>query len=121
MPRMEIPALLSGIGEIARHSQIEIVSFGHAGDGNVHVNFLKMDRDDASWNSSLKEATEAVFALAVKLGGTISGEHGIGIAKKKYLPLALSPAAIRSMREIKKSWDPNNILNPGKIFPEGKF
>ena len=118
VPRMEIPALLSGIAEIAGRGKIEIVCFGHAGDGNAHVNFLKMEMDDESWERSLKEATEAVFALAVRLGGTISGEHGIGITKKEYLPLALRPAAIESMRKIKKAWDPNNILNPGKVLPE---
>ena len=121
VPRMEIASLLMGIDTIEKRHGLEIICYGHAGDGNVHVNFLKRDRDEADWKQSLKKAVREVFALAVSLGGTISGEHGIGVTKKDYLSLSLNPAAIKAMRDIKRALDPENILNPGKIFPEEKF
>ena len=116
VPRTAVAALVRGIGRIGKEARLEIACFGHAGDGNIHVNFLKCDRPAREWKRALDRATREVFSLAVKLGGTISGEHGIGITKKKYLPLALNPAAIRAMRDLKRALDPNNILNPGKIF-----
>ena len=121
VPRMEIAPLLIGIDEIEKRHGIEILAYGHAGDGNVHVNFLKRDRDESDWKKALEKAVREVFVLAVSLGGTISGEHGIGLTKRDFLPLALNPAAIKAMREIKRTLDPNNILNPGKIFPLEKF
>lgn len=116
VPRMEITSLLLGIDEIENRYGIEILCYGHAGDGNVHVNFLKRDRNKKDWQKSLKKAVYEVFLLAVKLGGTISGEHGIGLTKKDYLSLALGPPAIKAMQGIKQTLDPNYILNPGKIF-----
>ena len=121
VPRMEIAPLLMGIDEIEKRHGIEILAYGHAGDGNVHVNFLKRDRDEADWKEALEKAVREVFLLAVSLGGTISGEHGIGLTKKDFLPLALNPAAIQAMRRIKLALDPKNILNPGKIFPAEIF
>jgi len=121
VPRMEIAPLLIGIDEIEKRHGIEIIAYGHAGDGNVHVNFLKRDRLEEDWRESLAEAVREVFSLAVSLGGTISGEHGIGVTKKDYLSLALNTEAIEAMRLIKKTLDPKNILNPGKIFPPEKF
>ena len=121
VPRMEIAALLMGIDEIEKRHGIEILAYGHAGDGNVHVNFLKRDRDEKDWKEALEKAVREVFVLAVSLGGTISGEHGIGLTKRDFLPLALNPAAIKAMRGIKQTLDPKNILNPGKIFPLEKF
>ena len=121
VPRMEIAALLIGIDEIEKRHGIEILAYGHAGDGNVHVNFLKRDRDESDWKEALEKAVREVFVLAVSLGGTISGEHGIGLTKRDFLPLALNPAAIKAMRGIKQTLDPKNILNPGKIFPLEKF
>lgn len=120
VPRMEIAALLRGIGEIEKTLGVEIVCYGHAGDGNVHVNFLKRDRDEGPWREALKRAVPELFALAVRLGGTISGEHGIGVSKRDYLSLALNPAAISAMRALKRALDPAGILNPGKIFPADK-
>ena len=122
VPRMEIAALLAGIEQIGKSRGVEIISYGHAGDGNVHVNFLKRDREEAGWREAVGKAVPELFQLAVRLGGTISGEHGIGFSKRDYLSLALNPAAIAAMRSIKRSLDPGNILNPGKIFPvdEGK-
>jgi len=121
VPRMEIAPLLMGIDTIEKLHGIEIIAYGHAGDGNVHVNFLKRDRDEKEWKESLDKAIRDVFTLSVSLGGTISGEHGIGVTKKDYLSLALNPAAIKAMRLIKQALDPKNILNPGKIFPPENF
>jgi glycolate oxidase len=118
VPRMEIAALLKGIGEIEKNLGVEIICYGHAGDGNVHVNFLKRDREEGPWRESLKRAVPELFALVIRRGGTISGEHGIGVSKRDYLSLALNPAAISAMRSIKSALDPANILNPGKIFPD---
>jgi glycolate oxidase len=116
VPRAAVAALVRGIERIGREAALEIACFGHAGDGNIHVNFLRRDRPAREWKRSLDRATHRVFSLAVDLGGTISGEHGIGVTKKRYLRLALGPAAIRAMRRLKQALDPNNILNPGKIF-----
>jgi glycolate oxidase len=117
VPRMEIAALLKGIGEIEKNLGVEIICYGHAGDGNVHVNFLKRNREEGPWRESLERAVPELFALAIRLGGTISGEHGIGVSKRDYLSLALNPAAVAAMRSIKSALDPDHILNPGKIFP----
>lgn len=118
VPRMAIAELLAGIEQIEKKHSLDIISYGHAGDGNVHVNFLKRDQEEGSWRESLKTAIPELFSLAVQLGGTISGEHGIGVSKRDYLSLALKPAAITAMRSIKSALDPANILNPGKIFPD---
>jgi len=117
VPRSQIPALLKGIRETSERYSISIVNFGHAGDGNVHVNILKRDMPDEEWSSALPKALKGVFETAISLGGMLSGEHGIGIVKRDYLPLALDDPQIELMRGIKKTFDPNNILNPGKIFP----
>jgi len=116
VPRSAVADLTRGIARIGREVDLEIACFGHAGDGNIHVNFLRRSRPAREWNLSLHRATRSVFSLAVKLGGTISGEHGIGVTKKRYLRLALGPAAIRAMRRLKQALDPNHILNHGKIF-----
>lgn len=92
--------------------------YGHAGDGNVHVNILKDKLDDYSWENTLDSAIREIFRLTVSLGGTISGEHGIGYTQKNYLPIALGSEEIKLMKEIKRVFDPNNILNPDKIFPD---
>ena len=84
----------------------------------MHVNILKDRLDDAAWERNADAAVRAIFELAVSLGGTISGEHGIGYAQKSYLPLAVGPAELRLMRAIKQVFDPGGILNPGKIFPD---
>ncbi|HYN85655.1 MAG TPA: FAD-linked oxidase C-terminal domain-containing protein, partial [Pyrinomonadaceae bacterium] len=91
------------------------VNFGHAGDGNIHVNFM-CDRDDAAAVARARAAVGETFAAAVELGGTISGEHGIGYVKAPYLSVALDAETIGLMRKIKRALDPNGILNPGKMF-----
>jgi glycolate oxidase len=96
---------------------VRIVSFGHAGDGNVHVNVLKDDLPQDRWQAIVPQASEALYRLAISLGGTITGEHGIGVTRRHYLPLALDETQIAIMRSIRQVFDPNRILNPGKIFP----
>lgn len=117
VPRAEIPHLLRGIKEIAARRGVRIVSFGHAGDGNVHVNVLCDNLPEEHWQELVPVVTEEIYRLSLSLGGTITGEHGIGATRRTYLPLALSEAQIAIMRQIKNIFDPNHILNPGKIFP----
>ncbi len=118
VPRAEIPALLRGIKEIAARYGVRIVCFGHAGDGNVHVNVLKDSIPDREWEALVPQVTGETYRLALSLGGAITGEHGIGATRRNYLPLALDNTQIALMRGIKALFDPHNILNPGKIFPE---
>jgi len=117
VPRAEIPALLRGIKEIARRHGVRIVCFGHAGDGNVHVNALKDALPDGEWQALVPVLTEEIYRLTLSLGGTLTGEHGVGATRRRYLPMALDPAQIALMRGIKEVFDPHHILNPGKIFP----
>jgi glycolate oxidase len=118
VPRANLVALLLGVKAIATRYGIRTVCYGHAGDGNLHVNILKMNMSDAEWTTGLAPMIREIFELTVSLGGTISGEHGIGFVQKAYLPLALSPAELDIMRAIKRAFDPTGILNPGKIFPD---
>jgi len=117
VPRAEIPPLLKGIKEIAARRAVRIVCFGHAGDGNVHVNVLKDDIPDERWETLVPAVTEEIYRLTLSLGGMLTGEHGIGATRRRYLPLALGEPQIEIMRGIKAVFDPNRILNPGKIFP----
>ena len=117
VPRFSLPELAKGIKSVSKKYGITIIFYGHAGDGNLHVNILKKDLSDEEWNNKVEKAVEEIFGLTVSLGGMISGEHGIGYSQKKYLPIALSREQIELMKQIKRTFDPNNILNPGKIFP----
>jgi glycolate oxidase len=117
VPRSQIPALLKGIHQIAASRQVRIISFGHAGDGNVHVNVLKDSLPTDTWERLVPEVSEAIYHLTLSLGGMITGEHGIGVTRRPYLTLALGQAQVEVMRRIKSAFDPNEILNPGKIFP----
>ena len=116
VPRSKIPELIKGVKEISGRYGITTICYGHAGDGNVHVNILKDKSDDSVWEKDLDTAIREIFKLTVSLGGTISGEHGIGYSQKSYLPIALGQQEIALMKSIKKTMDPNNIMNPGKIF-----
>lgn len=118
VPRAKMPELISGVKKISEKFGITTMCYGHAGDGNVHVNILKDKLDDYSWENTLDSAIREIFRLTVSLGGTISGEHGIGYTQKNYLPIALGSEEIKLMKEIKRVFDPNNILNPDKIFPD---
>jgi glycolate oxidase len=116
VPRSQIPALLKGIHQIADNQKVRIISFGHAGDGNVHVNVLKDDLPTADWERLVPQIAEAIYRLTLSLGGMITGEHGIGVTRRPYLVMALGEAQVEVMRRIKAAFDPNDILNPGKIF-----
>jgi glycolate oxidase len=117
VPRAMLPQLIDGVKKICAVYHITSICYGHAGDGNVHVNILKENLDDATWERNVDAAIREIFALTLSLGGAISGEHGIGYAQRGYLAMALGPAELRLMREIKHTFDPAGILNPGKIFP----
>jgi glycolate oxidase len=116
VPRGKLPELFEGVKTIAARFNLRTVCYGHAGDGNLHVNILKDNHTDSYWQNETKEAIRDIFRLCKKLGGTISGEHGIGAVQKEYMPIVLAEANLEVMRGIKKAFDPNNILNPGKIF-----
>ena len=115
VPRSRMLELFDGISEISRRHEVAIACFGHAGDGNIHVNVL-YDSEDESERSRADRAVEDVFRHVLALGGSISGEHGIGTAKAKFLSWEVGEKEIALMRGIKRLLDPNNILNPGKIF-----
>lgn len=115
VPRSRVPELVSRVEEIGREHDTFVVNFGHLGDGNIHVNFM-CDRADASAVERAREAVRSTFAVAVELGGTISGEHGIGYVKAPYLGMALDAETVAAMRRIKQALDPHAILNPGKMF-----
>ena len=116
VPRSRVPDYLEAMEALQAELGVPIVCFGHVGDGNMHVNIM-VDSANAAEFDAGERAKRRVFELAVEMGGTISGEHGIGIMKSEFLPLALQPDAIAAMKRIKAALDPNNILNPGKIFP----
>jgi len=116
VPKSKIPQLFKELEILQKKYSMEIVSFGHIGDGNIHVNILKGEFQTERWQEVLPVLLGELFAKVVELGGTISGEHGIGYVKKKYLPLAVDAPALAMMKAVKRAIDPQNILNPEKIF-----
>ena len=116
VPVSRIPALVDGVQALAREFDLPIVCFGHAGNGNLHVN-LMYDPADAAQSERARAAMARVFGLAVSLGGTLSGEHGIGLAKRDFMPQAVTPPTLAVMRQLKAVFDPDGILNPGKLLP----
>ena len=116
VPRSKIPLLVDFTEKISQELDVVILTFGHAGDGNIHVNIM-VDKNNKEEAERGQAAKRKLFDRVIDLGGTLSGEHGVGITKAAFLPLELDEGAITLMREIKKVFDPNNILNPGKIFP----
>ncbi|GBE06270.1 MAG TPA: FAD-binding protein [Nitrospirae bacterium] len=119
VPRGKIPDMLRSLRDISDRYRVKIVNFGHAGDGNIHVNIMT-DRNDKEEYQRAEKAVREVFEAALALGGTISGEHGIGLTKAGYLGMELSPENIMLMKGIKKVFDPKGIMNPGKIFSAGR-
>jgi glycolate oxidase len=119
VPRSALPQLVREIGEIARRYDLPIPVFGHAGDGNLHPNIL-CDRNDPAEMERVRGAAAEIFRAAVRLGGTLSGEHGIGLLKKEFLEEALGAEQVALMRRLKATFDPNGILNNGKLFPTGE-
>ena len=120
MPRYELPKLLKGIKEIGAKYGFQSVCYGHAGDGNLHVNIIKGNMTDDNWKTEVPKGIREIFELTVGLKGTLSGEHGIGLVQKNYMDIAFSKVHLKLMERIKAIFDPNNVLNPGKIFPDGE-
>ena len=118
VPRAELSALMHGIKEIGKNYGFQSVCYGHAGDGNLHINIIKGNMSDEDWNTKLKSGIREIFELTVKLGGTLSGEHGIGLVQREFMPLKYPEIHLNLMRGIKRVFDPNGILNPGKITPD---
>lgn len=114
--RAELPKLLKGVKDIGKKYGFTSVCYGHAGDGNLHVNIIKGNMSDNDWNLKLPKGITEIFQLCKELGGTISGEHGIGLVQKKYMPVVFPKHQLALMKNIKKVFDPHYILNPGKIF-----
>lgn len=118
VPRFELPKLLEGIKIIGKKYGFKSVCYGHAGDGNLHVNIIKGDMSEDNWKTQVPLGIREIFELTVSLKGTLSGEHGIGLVQKNYMDIAFTKAHLEIMESIKRVFDPNNILNPGKIFPD---
>jgi glycolate oxidase len=118
VPRYVLPELLAGIKSIGAKYGFKSVCYGHAGDGNLHVNIIKADMTDDNWNTQVPIGIREIFELTVSLKGTLSGEHGIGFVQKNFMDIAFSKVHLELMERIKHVFDPNNILNPGKIFPD---
>jgi glycolate oxidase len=117
VPRSRLPELITFLEQLSQEYQLPIPAFGHAGDGNIHVNIML----DKSVPKEVENATAAVkdlFRKVIAMGGTLSGEHGIGITKAPYMEMEISEPALELMSRLKKAFDPKGILNPGKIFPQ---
>jgi glycolate oxidase len=121
VPRFELPKLLKGIKQIGEKYGFKSVCYGHAGDGNLHVNIIRGELSDHDWNVEVTKGIREIFELTVSLKGTLSGEHGIGFVQKNYMDIAFNNTQIGLMKGIKSIFDPNHILNPGKIFPDSIF
>ncbi len=117
VPRSKLPEMIRAIEAISSRLEIPIVNFGHAGDGNIHVNIM-VNRSIEGHEEKAETAIRDIFAKTLELGGTMSGEHGVGTSKAPYIPMELDVATVAYMKTIKRALDPNNILNPGKIFLE---
>jgi len=115
VPASQLPAIVKRIKEISEKHQVSINTFGHAGDGNLHVTFM-CDSRNTEQMERVEKAVDELFEQTLKLGGTLSGEHGIGVTKSKYLEWEVGKEGIRMMKKIKSAFDPDNIVNPGKIF-----
>ncbi|MFA7444969.1 MAG: FAD-linked oxidase C-terminal domain-containing protein [Flavobacteriaceae bacterium] len=117
VPRYELPKLLQGVKSIGKKYGFQSICYGHAGDGNLHINIVKGTMSDQNWRTEVPKGIREVFELTVSLKGTLSGEHGIGFVQRDYMDIAFNQTQLDLMKGIKKLFDPNNILNPGKIFP----
>ncbi len=116
VPRYELPRLLHHVKRIGEKYGFTSVCYGHAGDGNLHINIIKGDLTDDVWENELPIAIRELFTEVVKLGGTLSGEHGIGLVQKSYMDIAFDEKSLSLMKSIKNVFDPNGILNPGKVI-----
>jgi len=119
VPIKTIPTLIKSTYEIAQKNGVEVLNFGHVGDGNVHVTFLKPDEmNDEDWDKAMHNSLRELYQVTVELEGTMTGEHGVGLKRKNFLNIFLSKSEIELMKKIKKAFDPKNVLNPDKIFPD---
>lgn len=118
VPRYELPTLLSGVKAIGAKYGFKSICYGHAGDGNLHINIIKDELTDEQWEQDVPKGIREIFELTVSLRGTISGEHGIGFVQKNYMNIAFQPIELDLMKRIKDVFDPKGILNPHKIFPD---
>ena len=116
VPRAELPELLTIIKDLGTEYGFKSVCYGHAGDGNLHVNIVKGDMSDEDWNTKLPQGIRKLFKEVVRMGGTLSGEHGIGLVQREYMDIAFNEVQLGLMRQIKQVFDPKGILNPGKIL-----
>ena len=116
VPRAELAKLLKGVKSIGKAYGFQSVCYGHAGDGNLHINIIKGEMSDNDWNTKLTSGIREIFELTKKLGGTLSGEHGIGLVQKDYMDIVFSEKALDLQKGIKNLFDPKGILNPGKIL-----
>ena len=117
VPRAELPRLLKTVKDVGARYGFESVCYGHAGDGNLHVNILRGSLDEHAWDVTVTQGIREIFQFVHSVGGTISGEHGIGLVQKPYLDIVFSETEMRLRRDIKRVFDPLGILNPGKIYP----
>jgi D-lactate dehydrogenase len=117
VPVSQMPALITGLDDLSRQHDITIVNFGHAGNGNIHVNLL-VDPDDPEQMARSKSCLDDIFSMVIALGGTLSGEHGIGLVKREFVNREIDAASLHLMRQIKATFDPQNILNPDKTLPQ---
>jgi len=118
VPRAQLPEFFATLAELEKKHGLEMISFGHVGDGNVHVNFLKNDVPQSQWDAKLPELMRDTYGAAVKMGGALTGEHGVGCVKKEFLGVGVDPAAMEIMKKLKTAIDPAGIMNPGKVFPD---
>jgi glycolate oxidase len=118
VPRSSLADYIASAHQIAASSDLTAICYGHAGDGNLHVNLLQGDLEDEIWHERRDRSEEDLFQLAASLGGTIAGEHGVGWTQRGHLPKVASPATLSAMVAIKQALDPRGILNPRKIFPQ---
>jgi glycolate oxidase len=117
VPRYELPKLLQAVKSIGKKYGFQSICYGHAGDGNLHINIVKGNMSDENWRTEVPKGIREIFELTVLLKGTLSGEHGIGFVQRNYMDIAFNSTQLDLMKGIKNLFDPNNILNPGKIFP----
>nr|WP_245590194.1 FAD-linked oxidase C-terminal domain-containing protein [Desulfobulbus elongatus] len=117
VPRSRVPEMIRALEALSTRYGVPIVNFGHAGDGNIHVNVM-VDLNQPGMDATVHQVLDEIFRTVVGLGGSVSGEHGIGTAKAPYIGMELDPPTLAAMRAVKQALDPNNIMNPGKIFPE---
>jgi len=117
VPRRRMPDLVRSAHEIAGQLGLEVVCFGHAGDGNIHVDFIRREEESAQWNDNIGEAIRRVLEVTVRFGGSITAEHGVGILRRHDMTMQFDEGTLEAMRALKRAWDPDGLLNPGKIFP----